>query len=64
VGKLVKARYEKFRRMGRYTSRIRVAISKEGAQLQEFISQRLEELEEYLPEEEVPLEEEEPSQGD
>jgi len=52
--------------MGRYSSRISVAISKEGAQLQEFLSQRLEELKEYLPSkaEEVPLEEEKPSPGD
>jgi hypothetical protein len=53
--------------MGRYSSRINVAISKEGAQLQEFLSQRLEELKEYLPSraEEVPLEEgKEPLPGD
>lgn len=67
AGRLIKARYEKFRGMGRYSSRISVAISKERAQIQEFISQRLEEFKEYLPSrvEEVPLkEEEEPSEGD
>ena len=59
AARLVRARSNKFRAMGRYSSRISVAISKEGAQLQEFLSQRLEELKEYLPSkaEEVPLEE-------
>jgi acetyl-CoA carboxylase carboxyl transferase alpha subunit/acetyl-CoA carboxylase carboxyl transferase beta subunit len=67
AARLVRARSNKFRAMGRYSSRISVAISKEGAQLQEFLSQRLEELKEYLPSkaEEVPLEEEkEPLLGD
>ncbi len=66
AARLVRARLGKFRAMGRYSSRISVAISKEGAQLQEFLSQRLEELKEYLPSkaEEVPLEEEKPSPGD
>jgi len=53
--------------MGRYSSRISVALSKEGAQFQEYISQRLEEFKEYLPSraEEIPLEEgTEPSPGD
>ncbi len=60
ANRLVKARYAKFRGMGRYSSRISVAISKERDQLQEYISQRLEEFKEYLPSraEEVPLEEE------
>jgi acetyl-CoA carboxylase carboxyl transferase alpha subunit len=53
---LVKERYEKFRYMGRYSSRISVTISKERAQIQDFLSQRVEELKGYLPsaEEEVP----------
>jgi acetyl-CoA carboxylase carboxyl transferase subunit beta len=61
AARLVRARSNKFRAMGRYSSRISVAISKEGAQLQEFLSQRLEEFKEYLPSraEEVPLEGEE-----
>ncbi|GAI28546.1 unnamed protein product [marine sediment metagenome] len=60
ANRLIKARYAKFRGMGRYSSRISVAISKERDQLQEYISQRLEEFKEYLPSraEEVPLEEE------
>jgi len=60
ANRLVKARYAKFRGMGRYSSRISVAISKERDQIQEFIAQRLEEFKEYLPSraEEVPLEEE------
>jgi len=67
AARLVRARSNKFRAMGRYSSRVSVAISKESAQLQEFLSQRLEELKEYLPSraEEVPLEEEkEPLPGD
>jgi enoyl-CoA hydratase/carnithine racemase len=57
--RLIRARYEKFRRMGRYSSRISVAISKERAEIQEFLSRRLEEAKEYLPPtaEEVPLQE-------
>jgi len=65
--RLIRARYGKFRAMGRYSSRISVALSKEGAQFQEYISQRLEEFKEYLPSraEEIPLEEgTEPSPGD
>ena len=65
--RLIRARYRKFRGMGRYSSRISVALSKEGAQFQEYISHRLEEFKEYLPSraEEIPLEEEgEPSPGD
>lgn len=60
---LVRDRYHKFRHMGRYSSRIRVAISREGAQIQEYLSGRLEELKEFLPSRavEVPLEKEEPS---
>jgi acetyl-CoA carboxylase carboxyl transferase subunit alpha len=59
--RLVKARYDKFRKMGRYSSRISVAVSKERAQIQEYLSQRLEEVKEYLPSraEEVPLQKEE-----
>jgi len=60
---LVKERYHKFRHMGRYSSRISVAISRERAQIQEYLSQRLGELKEFLPSKavEVPLEKEEPS---
>ena len=60
---LVKERYEKFRHMGRYSSRLSVAISKERAQIREYLSQRLEEWKGFLPSRavEVPLEEEEPS---
>jgi acetyl-CoA carboxylase carboxyl transferase alpha subunit/acetyl-CoA carboxylase carboxyl transferase beta subunit len=67
ASRLVKARYAKFRGMGRYSSRIGVTISKERSQLQEYISQRLEEFKEYLPSkaEEVPLlEEKEPTSED
>ena len=65
--KLVRARYEKFRAMGRYSSRISVAISKERSEIQERVFQGLEEFRDYLPSraEEIPLlEEEGPSQGD
>jgi len=66
-GRLVKARYDKFRKMGRYSSRISVAISKERAEIQGYLAERLGELSEYLPSraEEVPLEEGEkgPSEG-
>ncbi|MBE0415345.1 MAG: acetyl-CoA carboxylase carboxyl transferase subunit beta [Dehalococcoidia bacterium] len=60
-GRLVKARYDKFRKMGRYSSRISVAISKERAEIQGYLSERLEELKEYLPSraEEVPAPKEE-----
>jgi len=60
---LVRERYHKFRHMGRYSSRISVVISKERAQIQEYLSRRLEELKEFLPSraEEVPLEKKEPS---
>jgi len=59
-GRLVRARYDKFRKMGRYTSRISVAFSKEREQIQDYLSRALEELKEYLPSraEEVPLKEE------
>jgi len=59
-GRLVRARYDKFRRMGRYSSRISVTLSKEREQIQDYLSRILEELKEYLPSraEEVPLREE------
>ena len=41
--RLIKARYEKFRRIGRYSSRISVAISRERREIQEYLSRRLEE---------------------
>jgi acetyl-CoA carboxylase carboxyl transferase subunit beta len=61
--KLIRARYEKLRAMGRYSSRISVAISKERSELQERVSQGLEEFRDYLPSraEEIPLLEEEGS---
>jgi acetyl-CoA carboxylase alpha subunit len=67
TAKLIKARYEKFRAMGRYSSRISVAISRDRSELQERVFQGLEEFRDYLPSraEEIPLlEEEGPSQGD
>lgn len=67
AGRLAKARYDKFRRMGRYSSRISVALSKEREQIQDYMSRLLEELKEYMPSraEEVPLHDEpgEPSEG-
>jgi acetyl-CoA carboxylase carboxyl transferase alpha subunit len=58
---LINERYDKFRHMGRYSSRISVAISKERAQIEEYLSQRLEGLKAFLPskEVEVPLPKEE-----
>ena len=60
AGRLVKARYDKFRRMGRYSSRISVALSKEREQIQDYMSRLLEELKEYMPSraEEIPLHDE------
>ena len=49
IGRLVKARYEKFRSMGRYTSRFSVAMIRERGQLQEYLLRRLEGLKAYLP---------------
>ena len=58
---LVRERYQKFRHMGRYSSRLSVAISRERAQIQGYLSHRLEELKEFLPSRavEVPLEKKE-----
>ena len=60
AGRLVRARYDKFRRMGIRPSKLSLAVSKERSQLQEFMSQRLEEFKEYLPSKavDVPLVEE------
>lgn len=44
--RLTKNRYEKYRGMGRYNSRLRVAFSKERAQLSEYISLKVDELKE------------------
>jgi acetyl-CoA carboxylase carboxyl transferase alpha subunit len=44
--RLTKNRYEKYRGMGRYNSRLRVFFSKERSQLSEYISQRVDELRE------------------
>ncbi len=59
-GRLIRARYDKFRKMGRYNSRASLALSKESAQLQDYLSRVVEELKEYLPSraEEIPLHEE------
>jgi acetyl-CoA carboxylase carboxyl transferase subunit alpha len=61
---LINERYDKFRHMGRYSSRISVAISKERAQIEEYLSQRLDGLKSLLPSKEVevplPKKEEEP----
>jgi hypothetical protein len=61
---LINERYDKFRHMGRYSSRISVAISKERAQIEEYLSQRLDGLKALLPSKEVeaplPKEEKEP----
>ncbi len=46
---LVKERYERFRHVGRYGTRLGVVISREMAQLQEYLARRVEELKEYLP---------------
>jgi len=50
---LINERYDKFRHMGRYSSRISVAISKERAQIEEYLSQRLDGLKSLLPSKEV-----------
>jgi len=44
--------------MGRYSTRLGVAISRETAQVRDYLSQRIEELKEYLPSRavEMPLE--------
>jgi acetyl-CoA carboxylase carboxyl transferase alpha subunit len=67
TAKLIKARYAKIRAMGRYSSRISVAISRDRSELQDLVSQGLGEFMDYLPSraEEIPLfEEEGPSPGD
>ena len=64
TGRLIKARYDKFRRMGCFVTRA-APVSKERSQVQEYLSHRLEELKEYLPSraEEVPLSEEDEEEG-
>ncbi|MEA1959554.1 MAG: acetyl-CoA carboxylase carboxyl transferase subunit beta, partial [Chloroflexota bacterium] len=61
-GKLTKARYDKFRAIGRYSSRMSVAFSKERSQIYEYISQKVEELKDYMPSRarEVPIDEDVP----
>jgi len=49
INRLIKARYEKFRGMGRYSSRISVAMVRERGKLQEFLMRRLGGLIAYLP---------------
>jgi len=60
ISDLVKARYEKFRSMGRYSSRITITLSKDMAEIQNYLADRLMELRDYLPSKavEIPLEEE------
>ena len=48
-GRLTKNRYDKYRSIGRYNSRLSVAFSKERSQLYEYISEKVEELKERLP---------------
>ncbi|MDY6917966.1 MAG: carboxyl transferase domain-containing protein, partial [Chloroflexota bacterium] len=57
---LIRARYDKFRSMGRYTSRISAALSKDMAQIQDYVADRVEGIMEYLPSRahEVPLKDE------
>ena len=60
ASRLVRARYDKFRRMGIHPSKLSLAVSKERSQLQEFVFHRLEDFKEYLPSKavEIPLVEE------
>ncbi len=60
IDDLVKARYEKFRSMGRYSSRISITLSKDMAEIQSYLADRLMDLREYLPSRavDVPLKEE------
>jgi len=60
IDDLVKARYEKFRSMGRYSSRITMTLSKDMSEIQNYLADRLIGLREYLPSRavEVPLKEE------
>ncbi|MFA5367172.1 MAG: acetyl-CoA carboxylase carboxyltransferase subunit alpha/beta [Dehalococcoidia bacterium] len=44
--RLTKNRYDKYRAMGRYNSRLRVFFSKERSQLSEYISQKVDDLKE------------------
>ena len=46
---LINERYDKFRHMGRYSSRIRVAISRERAQIEEYLARRVGELKQDSP---------------
>jgi acetyl-CoA carboxylase alpha subunit len=59
-GRLTKNRYDKYRGIGRYNSRLSVAFSKERSQLYEYISQKVEELKERLPSRSREVEEEGP----
>ena len=58
IDSLVKARYDKFRGIGRYSSRISVTLSRDMSEIQNYLAERLMELREYLPSRavEVPLE--------
>ena len=58
---LVKARYDKFRAIGRYSSRLSVTLSRDMSEIQNYLADRLTDLREYLPSHavEVPTEEEE-----
>jgi acetyl-CoA carboxylase carboxyl transferase alpha subunit len=48
-GKLIKARYKKYRRMGEYSSHFRAAIAREVSQLQDYLQEGALEFKEHLP---------------
>jgi hypothetical protein len=60
--RLIKARYDKYRSIGKYSSRLSVIFSKERSQLYDYLSQKVEEMKERMPSRsrEAPLEEEPP----
>jgi len=64
IDSLVKARYDKFRGIGRYSSRVSVTLSRDMSEIQDYLAERLMEIREYLPSRavEVPLEGEEEEQ--
>ena len=47
--KVLRARYAKFRRMGLYNYYLNTAVARELAELQEFLSRRVEDVREHLP---------------
>jgi acetyl-CoA carboxylase carboxyl transferase beta subunit/acetyl-CoA carboxylase carboxyl transferase alpha subunit len=60
--RLIKARYDKYRAIGKYSSRISVIFSKERSQLYDYLSQKVEDMKDRMPSRsrEAPLEEEPP----